>query len=212
MNMPGFTAEATLYKTRQLYLLKVADVYSNNEGRVVGAQHNCPPGTEYDAGLCYPPCVTSYHGVGPVCWQDCPLGYADDVAICRRDAHIISADNSLCPWYDKCGLTFAQGCSTCPPGYINDGCTCRINAHIFAKSSYGRGAGRIPGSDIPPPRMGCWFAGTECRGFYQSCKYCCGPSGSDPHGSYTQGCGGPNNDGWFGCFGWYDALSCSPIG
>ena len=26
--------------------------------------------SEYDAGLCYPPCEDGYHGIGPVCWAD----------------------------------------------------------------------------------------------------------------------------------------------
>jgi hypothetical protein len=114
-------------------------------GRGAGtAPTQCGAGQQYDAGLCYPQCAAGYYGVGPVCWQICPAGYADDGLTCRRDASIINADNSSCPWYDKCGLTFAKGCSVCPPGYANDGCTCRIDAHIFGKSSYGRGAGTVP--------------------------------------------------------------------
>lgn len=99
------------------------------------------PGAEKSGALCYPFCASGYTGVGPVCWQSCPGGYTDDGAFCRRDAHITSADNSACPWFDKCGLTFARGCTKCPAGYANDGCTCRIDAHIFAKSTQTRGAG-----------------------------------------------------------------------
>jgi hypothetical protein len=114
-------------------------------GRGVGTvPTNCGPGREYDAGLCYPPCATGFRGVGPVCWQTCPPGYSDDGATCRHDASIISSDNGACPWYDKCGLTFARGCSKCPPGYANDGCTCRIDANIFGKSTYTRGVGSLP--------------------------------------------------------------------
>ncbi|WP_437673225.1 hypothetical protein [Sorangium sp. So ce131] len=116
-------------------------------GRGVGAVPSlCGAGEQYDAGLCYPTCASGYYGVGPVCWQSCPSGYTDDGLTCRRDAHIINANNSSCPWYDVCGLTFAKGCSTCPSGYANDGCTCRRDAHIFAKSSYGRGVGSVPTS------------------------------------------------------------------
>src|SRR5262249_21910010 len=50
-------------------------------------------------------------------------------------------DNSACPWYDRCGVTFARGCSWCPPGYANDACTCRRDASIFAKPNYWRGGG-----------------------------------------------------------------------
>jgi hypothetical protein len=49
------------------------------------------------------------------------------------------------------------------------------------------------GSPNPPP--GCWLVGTQCRGTFQSCKYCCGDGRS-----YTESCG------W--CVGWYDAPPC----
>src|ERR1044072_5306631 len=101
----------------------------------------CRSGQEKNGLLCYPSCPSGMYGVGPVCWQTCPNGYSDDGALCRRDAKIVSADNSQCPWYDKCGLTFARNCSKCPNGYINDGCTCRINVDIVAKRTQGRGAG-----------------------------------------------------------------------
>jgi len=111
-------------------------------GRGVGTPlSECASGKEKNGLLCYSQCQAGYKGVGPVCWETCPAGYTDDGAFCRKDAHITSADNSSCPWYDKCGLTFSKGCSTCPSGYSNDGCTCRKDVHIFAKKSYGRGAG-----------------------------------------------------------------------
>lgn len=105
---------------------------------------SCGAGKDYDAGLCYPDCRDGYRGVGPVCWERCKNGYHDDGATCRRNADIRGADNSKCPWYDKCGLTTNKGCSKCPEGYHNDGCTCRRNAHIYGKKSYGRGAGSVP--------------------------------------------------------------------
>ncbi len=46
----------------------------------------CPPGSEKDGLLCYPPCEPGYTGVGPVCWQDCPPGYRDDGAFCAKPA------------------------------------------------------------------------------------------------------------------------------
>ncbi len=113
-------------------------------GRGAGTPLQCGAGMQYDAGLCYPTCAAGYYGVGPVCWQSCPAGYTDDGAFCRRDARIIGANTSSCPWYDACGLTFARGCSQCPAGYANDGCTCRIDAHIFAKATYGRSLGQVP--------------------------------------------------------------------
>lgn len=115
--------------------------YTETNLRPVTVLTTCRQGLEKDGALCYPQCRAGYNGVGPVCWQVCPAGYADDGALCRRNAMIIGANNSACPWYDKCGLTFARGCTQCPFGYNNDGCTCRIDVHIFAKDSYGRGLG-----------------------------------------------------------------------
>jgi hypothetical protein len=113
--------------------------------RGVGVPPNsCGPGQEHDAGLCYPGCPAGFQGVGPVCWQRCPAGYADDGATCRRDPRIIGSDNSACPWYDRCGVTLARGCSVCPAGFDNKGCTCQIDAHIFGKRTHNRGAGSIP--------------------------------------------------------------------
>jgi len=43
-----------------------------SKGRGVGKPMKCKKGQVYDAGLCYKPCKENYHGVGPVCWQDCP--------------------------------------------------------------------------------------------------------------------------------------------
>jgi hypothetical protein len=102
--------------------------------------YSCDEG-ERSGLLCYPACDPGFTGLGPVCWENCPEGYSDDGLFCRKNATIIWADNSACPWYDVCGLTFARNCSTCPEGYKNDGCTCRIDAHIFIKSAYGRGVG-----------------------------------------------------------------------
>jgi hypothetical protein len=146
----------------------------------------CRSGQDYDAGLCYPECRAGFSGVGPVCWERCPAGYHDDGVTCRRNAHIYGASTSSCPWYDKCGLTFARGCSRCRSGYHNDGCTCRRDAHIFGKESYGRGVGTVPngcrsnmeydtGLCYQPCRTGYKGVGPVCWG---SC-----PSGFDDHGA-----------------------------
>ena len=53
----------------------------------------CPPGMDYDAGLCYKKCSSGFTGVGPVCWGDAPtvsgkkwvhcgMGAARDDAAC----------------------------------------------------------------------------------------------------------------------------------
>ena len=120
-------------------------VKKDSHGRGAGVPpKSCGTGKDYDAGLCYAECKSGYHGVGPVCWESCKSGYHDDGATCRKNADIRKADNSKCPWYDKCGLTTNKGCSKCPEGYHNDGCTCRRDAHIYGKKSYGRGAGVPP--------------------------------------------------------------------
>ncbi|MGC2186771.1 MAG: hypothetical protein WA637_26145 [Terriglobales bacterium] len=101
----------------------------------------CDANLDRSGALCYPRCPSGFVGNGPVCWQVCPAGFTDDGATCRRDLKIVSADNSSCPLYDKCGLTFSKGCSKCPEGFSNDGCTCRIDLKIVGKQSSGRGAG-----------------------------------------------------------------------
>lgn len=49
--------------------------YTRGAGQVL----QCPTGYTPDetggpAGLCYPACKSGYHGVGPVCWMNCPDG------------------------------------------------------------------------------------------------------------------------------------------
>ncbi len=41
-------------------------------GRTAGTSMLCAPGLEQNGALCYPKCRTEFHGVGPVCWQNCP--------------------------------------------------------------------------------------------------------------------------------------------
>jgi hypothetical protein len=156
-------------------------------GRGVGTvPDNCGPGRQYDAGLCYPLCPAGYRGIGPVCWQICPAGYSDDGASCRRNASIFGSDNSACPWYDKCGLTFARGCSKCPPGYANDGCTCRRDAHIFFKSTTTRGAGTVPTSCPAGKQYDAGLCYPFCAAGYSGIGPVCWgscPAGFDDHGA-----------------------------
>jgi len=49
----------------------------------------------------------------------------------------------------------------------------------------------------PPPAGGCYFAGTNCYGFIQTLKFCCG-DGTE----YTQR--------WGWCFGLWQAPPCLP--
>jgi hypothetical protein len=70
-------------------------------GRGAGTVPQCPPPLIADetggpAGLCYPQCKTDYHGIGPVCWQNCPNGLVDCAAGC-------AASNTECA-----STTFSQ--------------------------------------------------------------------------------------------------------
>ena len=94
------------------------------------------------AGLCYRRCPSGTpHGSSYMCYGNCPSGYRNDGLTCFRGARIFSSNNQGCPWYDKCGLTFARGCTKCPAGYKNDGCTCRRDSHLIWRPSYNRGVG-----------------------------------------------------------------------
>lgn len=85
------------------------------------AQANCNAG--YEAVGC---CICRQKGCQPL--------YDDLGATCHRGAQIVSADNSGCPWHDKCGLTTAKGCSKCEDAsFRNDGCTCRRDPHSYSK-------------------------------------------------------------------------------
>jgi hypothetical protein len=46
----------------------------------------CKSDLQTDAGLCYPGCRTSYEGIGPVCWGQCPTGYVSCGAGCATSA------------------------------------------------------------------------------------------------------------------------------
>jgi len=121
-------------------LTPALECYRSSEGRGAGVPiSKCAAGLEQNGLLCYPPCNSGYSGVGPVCWQQCPPGYTDTGAFCSPS--VWSGDNGGCPWYDKCGLTFAQGCVKCPAGSETHGCLCSTPGSTFAKNSYGRGAG-----------------------------------------------------------------------
>ena len=105
----------------------------------------CPKTHPIEQGaLCYKECP-SHRPKGRMflCFGDCPSGYRNDGLTCFRDVRLRAADNSECPWYDKCGLTFSRGCSTCPAGYKNDGCICRQNPHVSVRPRHHRGIGVV---------------------------------------------------------------------
>lgn len=170
-----------------------------NYGRGVGKPiHACEPGYTKDGLLCYANCDPGYTGVGPLCWEQCEGGYTDDGATCRRDVQVISADNGDCPWYDKCGLTIAKGCSKCPEGYSNDGCTCSRGTRIYGKKTKSRRTKALGCAGDEDYDTGLCYA--KCRDSYQGvgpvCWEGCPPNTDDvgvscQKKSYSRGVGIP---------------------
>ena len=156
----------------------------------------CPQGLVEQNGLCYPPCPSGFDGVGPVCWEVCPTGYSDEGAVCSQGGPVTIADNSACPWWDRCGLTMKKGCSKCPAtgGWLNDGCTCRQPLHTITKATVPRGAGVVmvcppalvqSGALCYPPCNGtfvgngpvCWQQCTAVNAYPVVCGAMCGHVG-----------------------------------
>lgn len=100
--------------------------WKNSYPRGVGTippDHACDRGKDEDAGLCYTPCKTGYHGVGPVCWQD-KASYgrgAGTIPPCRDGKE------------KQAGLCYRP----CKAGYHGKGPVCWHDG----AASYGRGAG-----------------------------------------------------------------------
>jgi hypothetical protein len=107
------------------------DSYPNGAGVV---QNGCSSDREWRDSMCYKKCNPGEDASMTMCKSACPAGWRTDPLTCWHDVDIRAADNSKCPWYDKCGLVSAKGCSVCPAGYHNDGCTCRIDAQATART------------------------------------------------------------------------------
>jgi hypothetical protein len=145
------------------------ECYYDNVWRSASVLTECP-GADKSGALCYPNCREGYTGVAFVCWENCPPGYHDDGAFCRKDVDIISSNNDACPWYNKCGLGLR--CSICPEGYGNDGCTCRRDADIFAKKTYTRGPGYPMSCPPDKEKIGGLCYGNCAPGFHADGIYC----------------------------------------
>ncbi|MFH2204073.1 MAG: hypothetical protein ABIJ96_13215 [Elusimicrobiota bacterium] len=85
------------------------DPMKGSYGRGVGEPMHCSSSQQYDAGLCYTPCKSGYHGVGPVCWMGCPssktecgVGCANSTISCVTS----TADMVISP------LMMAYNCAT----------------------------------------------------------------------------------------------------
>jgi pimeloyl-ACP methyl ester carboxylesterase len=107
--------------------------------RAPGVGTDCGPSREVDAGLCYPRCAAGMKGVGPVCWQNCPSGYADHGVGCTKPAPY--GRGAGYPWkfgdglnnngmLSRCRSANSQGCEMngaiayprCRAGYHQVGC------------------------------------------------------------------------------------------
>ncbi len=68
-----------------------ASCTKKTSNRGTGVLSSCGPGLIRDetggpAGICYPKCKSSFHGVGPVCWQNCSNGLQDCGAGCAKSS------------------------------------------------------------------------------------------------------------------------------
>ena len=76
----------------------------------------CPSNKEKDGLLCYNQCRSGFHGVGPVCWQNCPPGMVDCGAGCaaNKSACVTTTANMVMP-----GLELAIKITKSVPGMSN---------------------------------------------------------------------------------------------
>ncbi len=93
--------------------------------------YHCPPGKENSDGLCYVPCEEGFNGIGPVCWNN-DTSYERGVGAVPSQC---GAGNVL-----EAGLCYPA----CKDGFYGSGPLCMSDR----QSSYGRGAGWIPGNII----------------------------------------------------------------
>ena len=85
-----------------------------SEGRGAGTPlSTCPPGKEQGGLLCYDKCAKGFHGVGPVCWQNCPPNMVDCGAGCAasKEACVTTTANMVMP-----GLELAVKITKSVPG------------------------------------------------------------------------------------------------
>jgi hypothetical protein len=161
--------------------------YRESYGRGVGVPlSTCRPDQSKSGLLCYPPCKDRYHGVGPVCWEECPSGYVDTGALCHINKALMVEPSWSCQ-HRKWGICWWYG-PDCPSGYTNIGVACALNTPSvpagykgltgldIMKGSYGRGVGTPmickPGQDedaglcYTPCKAGFHGIGPVC---WQSC-------------------------------------------
>jgi hypothetical protein len=101
----------------------------------------CKEGDEINGAMCYPKCRTGFHPVGCcVCSPDCPAGWTDDGATCRRAGYCDpneDRDGALC--YPKCRDGFSGAgpvCwKSCPDGYKDLGAFCSRGGEVITRKS-----------------------------------------------------------------------------
>lgn len=128
-----------------------------------GASNQCPSGSTFESGLCYPGCPANYTGVGPVCWENCPSGFTDIGVSCQKPKDLYVANGagytsgsdcnshqwgagcykSGALWYPACPANYTNhgvlDCSpVCPSGMTDAGVDCTKNTTTV-------GVGTIPG-------------------------------------------------------------------
>lgn len=134
----------------------------------------CAAGEEYDAGLCYKPCRSGFHGLGPMCHKDCPAGFRDDGLYCAKPASYgrgtgyalsfgeLNLDGAMA----RCSRDHRQGCEQhglivypkCRANFHNVACcVCSpdcppgmtdIGVSCQKNGSYTRGVGKPPPSNV----------------------------------------------------------------
>ena len=155
----GYNDDGALCRRDRTYAKK-------SYGRGAGAPLGCRQGEERNGLLCYPKCSKGFYGVGPVCWEACPGGFRDHGASCYKSITNwffkksrgrgagrkltnncdkgLEKDGLLC--YPKCKESYrgvGPVCwQDCESSFTDTGAFCQDKVKVYAKSSYGRGAGK----------------------------------------------------------------------
>ena len=165
----GETTDASLTCTKKSY------------DRGAGTAMKCPTGTEYDAGLCYPPCPATYKGVGPLCWPPCGGETTDTGLSCAKKSYERGVGvPMICPSGQEtdAGLCY----DPCPTGYKGVGPVCWPECSgettdtgvACAKKSYGRGVG-TPMTCPPDMIYDAGLCYPACRAGYKGVGPVCWP-------------------------------------
>jgi hypothetical protein len=88
----GYVDEGALCRKDKSIVTYAKDSY----GRGAGVPLSCRAGLVNDAALCYPPCRSSFDGVGPVCWDECLTVHGNDTinggALCCRSKDVCTKE------------------------------------------------------------------------------------------------------------------------